>query len=100
MLVVQIAAGASVATISLIVTRSILFRKVRNKVQHEMLHELITCPFCFSVWVSMLVCIYTKSIDFTAVTFINYWLQVFLTVAIAAPIMALIFKSVNALAIE
>lgn len=47
--------SAAVATITLILTRSTLLHAVRAwiKSRNEMAGELVSCPFCMSVWVSL-----------------------------------------------
>jgi Protein of unknown function (DUF1360) len=93
--------SATIAVISLIITRSGLFKPIRSSMSRwKLLGELISCPFCTSVWVSMGLAFFIPLLIATQYMGLNYWITVFTNVAVAAPIMGKIFKSIESLEIQ
>lgn len=93
--------SAAVSTGTLLVTRSSLFKPIRAMMSRWIFtEELFTCPLCMSVWLAMIASFFSPLLYVTQYMFINYWITVLVTVAIAAPIMAKMFKSIASLTVE
>lgn len=84
--------AAATGAITLTVTRSKLFSDLRQWTvnRSEFFGELVTCPWCFSHWVSLLVMLASG-------WHTNFFIQVMAVVAIAAPIQWLAMQSISGL---
>ena len=94
--------SASVAVITLIVTRSFLFKVIRDTFEHgTYARKLVTCPLCFSTWCSLFFSLFVPIIDLPNVMrFFDYTIQWLSVVALAAPMMNIIFNAIGGLNIE
>ena len=87
----MLVAIAVVATVSLTVTKSVAFQGLREwaKAHSPILGKLLSCPWCFSQWVSFLV----------AFTMGNSWVDAlflaFALPALAAPLQFLAYWSIS-----
>jgi hypothetical protein len=87
--------SAATASITLIVTRSSLFKPFRALLRPKRFwYDLITCPFCFSVWVAFFITILCPILKISTLAVIGYFIEWFAVVALAAPMMNIIFNAI------
>lgn len=60
------------AGLALIVTRSLIFERVRFSFKKEFLATLFSCPQCFGFWAGVLVaCIFPCTLNFVVIPFVS-----------------------------
>lgn len=102
--IVFLIVSLAVASVTLIITRSVLFSDLRKfaRQKHELLGELFSCPLCMGTWVSFLLGggAIKHAFVISHYCLFNLIFYTFALLSVSSFFMSVIFKSISSLSLD